>query len=483
MMRFACVVGSVLVAAAVGAASPKYVFLFIGDGMSTPQRMMAEEFALATGHGELTLNHFKNQASLRTCSASSLVTDSAAAATALACGTKTQNGSVGVDKDLNRLESVAEVAHRKGRKVGIVTTVTINHATPAGFCAHRKHRGLLYQIGLDIVNTGFDYFAGGGFAGRQNDKKDPFYKGDLLELAVQNGYVVATNTPQFRALKPGARAFYRGADGELQYAIDADGTEPTLAELTQKGVELLDNPAGFFMMIEGGKLDHAGHANDAATNLREALSLDAAVRVAAEFQKKHAEETLIVVTGDHETGGMAMGFAGTGYALYPRRLAAQKCSYEEFPKKVRAAIEAAMKAGRKPSFTQDLRPLLEIWFGFNFTKADAAASRDAKAGTKFADKNTTADMDTIYLTKADVDALRDAFKRDVDMLRKPPKFPRFKSGTAAIRIMSAHAGVGWTSGSHTALPVLTTSTGVGADAFTGLLDNTEISRRLKAFFE
>ena len=148
-----------------------------------------------------------------------------------------------------------------------------------------------------------------------------------------------------------------------------------------------------------------------------------------------------------------------------------------------AAIEEAMKAGRKPSFTQDMRPLLETWFGFNFTKADAAASRDAKAGTKFAGKNTTEDMDAIYLTKADVDALRDAFYRDVDMLRKPPKRPRFQSSTAAIRIMSAHAGVGWTSGSHTALPVLTTSTGVGADAFTGLLDNTEISRRLKAFFE
>ena len=294
---------------------------------------------------------------------------------------------------------------------------------------------------------------------------------------------MVTNTAGFRALQPGGKAFYRANDGEMQYTIDADGTEPTLAEMTAKGIELLDGDAGFFMMIEGGKLDHAGHANDAATNLREALSLDAAVRVAAEFQKKHAEETLIVVTGDHETGGMAMGFAGTGYALYPRRLAAQKCSYEEFPKKVRAAIEAAMKAGRKPSFTQDMRPLLETWFGFNFTKADAAASRDAKAGTKFADKNTTADMDTIYLTKADVDALRDAFKRDVDMLRNAPKRPRFQSGTAAIRIMSAHAGVGWTSGSHTALPVLTTSTGVGADAFTGLLDNTEISRRLKAFFE
>ena len=135
------------------AAAPKYVFMFLGDGMSTPQRMIAEEYALATGHGPLTLNHLKMQSSARTCSSTSLITDSAAAATALACGVKTYNGAAGVDADGKRVENILEVAHRKGRKVGVVTSVTINHATPAGFCAHRKHRGRLYQIGLDLVDS------------------------------------------------------------------------------------------------------------------------------------------------------------------------------------------------------------------------------------------------------------------------------------------------------------------------------------------
>ncbi len=467
-MKLSTAVGSVFVAAAAFAASPKYVFLFVGDGMSTPQRMIAEEFALATGHGPLTLNSFKYHATTRTRSATSLVTDSAAAATALACGEKANNGAAGVGTRGQRLESILEVAHRHGRKVGVVTSVTINHATPAGFCAHRRHRGLMYQIGLDLIDSPFEYFAGGGFDGKQNDTKDPQYRGDLLELAAKAGFVVATNTPQFRALKPGRRAFYRGADGELQYAIDADGSEPTLAEMTAKGIELLDGPGGFFLFVEGGKLDHAGHVNDSATNLREVLALDDATRVAKKFMDEHPGETLIVVTGDHETGGMAMGFGGTGYALHPRRLALQKCSWEAFAKKIRAARRAAKAQGRQFTF-RDAQHLLEKWFGFDFGKI-GRDSGDAAAGGKFAKRGRSAHEDEIWLSANDVKRLENSFRRNALQF-------------TAIHIMSAKAGIGWSSTSHTALPVLSTSEGVGAEAFVGLLDNTDIAKRLKALYE
>ena len=451
------------------AAAPKYVFMFLGDGMSTPQRMIAEEYALATGHGPLTLNHLKMQSSARTCSSTSLITDSAAAATALACGVKTYNGAAGVDADGKSVENILEVAHRKGRKVGVVTSVTINHATPAGFCAHRKHRGLLYQIGLDLVNSPYEYFAGGGFDGKQNDKKDPQYRGDLLELAEKAGFAVATNLASFRAFKPGRRAFYRGDDGELQYAIDADGTQPTLAEMTAKGVELLDGPQGFFLFVEGGKLDHAGHANDTATNLREVLALDDAVRVAKEFQNKHPDETLILVVGDHETGGMAMGFGGAGYALHLRRLSRQRCSWEQFERKVKKAKSAARKEGRQFTF-KDAQALLEKWFGFDFGKV-GKDSGDAAAGGKFAKRRLNAGRDDeIWLTAADIKRLENSFRRNGLQF-------------TAIHIMSAKAGVGWSSTAHTALPVMCTSEGVGADSFTGLLDNTDIAKRLKALFE
>ena len=163
---------------AASAATPRNIILFIGDGMATPQRMTADEFARKTGRPELVMNRLPFQATTRTCSANSLVTDSAAAATAIACGEKTYNGAVGVNARTNLVFSSACAAKDSGRKVGIVTSVTINHATPAGFYGHRKSRGEGYGLGLDLLASGFDYFAGGGLDGH-NDKKNPEYKGDI----------------------------------------------------------------------------------------------------------------------------------------------------------------------------------------------------------------------------------------------------------------------------------------------------------------
>ena len=187
---------------------PKYVFLFIGDGMSTPQRMVAEEFARKTSRGDLAMNHLPYQANTRTKSANSIITDSAAAATAMACGCKTWNSMLGVDPATNRVESVAEVAKRKGMKVGIVTTVTIVHATPAGFYAHVPNRGRSYRIALDLVASGFDYFAGGGVYDRFDDRKDPDYRGNVFDIARKAGYTVAIDDrAAWEALKPGSKSW------------------------------------------------------------------------------------------------------------------------------------------------------------------------------------------------------------------------------------------------------------------------------------
>ena len=158
--------GAFVCASAVAfAAAPKYVFVFIGDGMSTPQRLMAEDFSKRTGRGELAMNHLARRTETATKSANKVVTDSAAAATAIACGEKTDNGMLGMRPDGTRIESVAAVAKKAGRKVGIVTTVTIVHATPAGFYAHNRSRGDSRAIAMDLVKSGFDYFAGGGIGG------------------------------------------------------------------------------------------------------------------------------------------------------------------------------------------------------------------------------------------------------------------------------------------------------------------------------
>ena len=422
--------------------NPKYVFLFIGDGMATPQRMIADEFSRKTGRGQLAINTMPYHATTRTSSSSSLVTDSAAAATAIACGEKTKNGRIGMDHSGKRkLESVAYVAKKNGKKVGIVTSVTINHATPAGFYGHRPSRSQYYALGLDLINSGFDYFGGGGVA-KNNDKKSPEYKGDIYKLAEKAGYKVVKNKKDLLALKKGCgKVLASGSTGALPYNIDRVKDVASLAEYTAKGIELLDNPNGFFMMVEGGAIDWCGHANEAAGNLYEVLAFDDAVKVALAFAGKHPGETLIVVTGDHETGGMTMGFAGTGYALYMERLANQKCSIGEFAKKVKAA-----KKDKKDFSFADARKMLEKDFGFKF-------SGNIK-------------KDPMVLTSKELKTLEKGFKAN-------------KLHDAARIVMNGKAGVGWTSGSHTALPVLTTSKGVKAEIFTGFIDNTDIAKKLK----
>lgn len=444
------------------AAAPKNVILFIGDGMSVQQRMTADEFARKSGQPELVMNRLPSQAMTRTCSASSLVTDSAAAATAIACGEKTYNGAVGVNAGTNRIFSCAVAAKESGRKVGIVTTVTINHATPAGFYGHRKDRGEGYGLGLDLLASGFDYFAGGGLDGHDDKAgaKDE-YRGDIYKLAKEAGYAfIRKDLAAFKALKPGAgKVWYVASDGCMPFAIDAGEwkDKPTLAEMTAKGIELLENDKGFFMMVEGGKVDWAGHANDAATNLREVLALDEAVRVALDYQKAHPD-TLIVTTGDHETGGMSMGFAGTGYALYVDRLANQKCSSDRIGSYI---------GNRHPATFEDLKPFLSANFGFDF-------------GGKCTEENPMA------LTDAELKELVDAFAHDLEMAKKGKKDDEAYDAkkisrlpTAVKNVFSHKCGIGWSSGAHTAQPVLTTACGPGAERFAGFLENTDISKILK----
>lgn len=407
------------------APKPKYVFLFIGDGMSTPQRMVAEEFSRAIGNGPLAMNALPYQATTRTCSADSLVTDSAAAATAIACGEKTNNHFSGVDPNGKPVYSCAVSARKAGKKVGILTTVTLTHATPAGFYAHRRDRGNVNGIAEDLADSGFDLFAGGGLATGD----------DKWNYAASKGYKIVTTKDEFLNLKPGSgKILTRFRNDALPDSIDSDGSTPSLAEMVRQSIRLLYNDKGFFMMAEGGRIDWAGHANDAATNLREVLAFDEAIKVALSFQRKHPNETLIVVTGDHETGGLSMGFSGTGYAIYPQRLADQKMSVSAFQDRLRA-----LRAEKGGSLSWD----------------------DAKAETVAA-----------FGFKGNLGDLENAYRGGVQKLAE------------ACRVRISHeSGLGWSTIHHTAMPVLTTAQGVGAENFTGFIENTDLAKRLKAIYE
>ena len=435
---------------AADAAKPKYVFLFIGDGMSIPQRMVTEQYSKLTRGRGLAINDMGCQGVTTTSSADSFITDSAASGTAIACGEKTNNGRIGMDAEgTRRLVSIAEVAKAAGKKVGIVTSVTINHATPASFYGHNVSRVNYYQLGLDLIASDFDYFGGGGVA--QNDKQDdPMFKGDIYVVAKQAGYTVARNRAEFEAIKPGmGKVLAVGATNELPYDIDMGPDDIHLVEFTKQAISMLeDGPNGFFLMVEGGLIDYMCHANDAATTIREVLAMDECVEVAKEFAAKHPTETLIVVTGDHETGGLTLGFAGTGYQSFIQNLGGQTCS--------RDVMQGKFNALQGKTF-DDAKAVIAEASGLIFGQPD-----QAKLGN-------------MYLSANDEAELQRAFERQF----KDGGNDHHSLANAVIKMVDNKSAVAWTSGAHTALPVSTTASGIGAQNFANMLDNTNIARRMK----
>lgn len=301
----------------------KYVFYFIGDGMGF-NHVSVTEYWLGYTEGvfdsrPLAFSQFPVLGWAVTHSASNLITDSAAAGTALSTGSKTDNGMLGVTPDTTMLESIASKIHNAGYKVGISSTVGINHATPGAFYGHSASRSDYYDIAMEIPGSGFEFFAGGGViesTGEDGDKTSVY---DLIE---KNGYIIAEGMEEFHSMKTSAeKMMLLQEDGrtktELPYAIDMKEGDMTQADLVKASIDFLydrESP-GFFVMSEGGRIDWASHGNDTKAMIFETLSLSDAVAEAVKFYNEHPDETLIVVTADHETGGLTMSWK-SGYNVY-----------------------------------------------------------------------------------------------------------------------------------------------------------------------
>lgn len=284
------------------------VILMIGDGMGTGQLAAARYSNVP--HLVLAMDHLRWEGLVSTHSADDLVTDSAAAATALATGYKTNNGVVGVDPNGIVLETVLERAESLGLSTGLVTTTRITHATPAALAAHVSSRGLEDEIANQVLQADIEILMGGGRrhflptldpqGARQDDR-------NLIEDARQQGYTVvssASNLLSWDAASPLLALFH---EGHMSYDESRNGSlEPSLVSMTKAALGALKkDPGGFFIMIEGGRIDHASHANDLDTTISEVLAFDAAVQVALDFTRMN-ENVLLVVTADHETGGLGV---------------------------------------------------------------------------------------------------------------------------------------------------------------------------------
>ncbi len=483
---------------------PKYVFYLIGDGMASPQIHATEAYLAALQGDDASLSSPKAvrlfmsdlhvQGIQMTYANNRFITGSAAAGTALACGKKTGIGVIAMNDDATKpYTTIAELAKAKGMKVGIISSVSIDHATPAVFYAHTSSRNNYEEIGFQLLNGDFDFFGGGGF--RVNKWTSSQYSGMsnaeryqvVEQTATDNGFVYADTRAEFDALRAGAgRAIavnpYRDSSNAIPYALNrkrADGPGEmydgsiSLAEFTEKAIELLyddgDNDDGFFLMVEGGKIDWACHANDARAAIEDTIAFDDAVYEAVHFARRHPAETLIVVTGDHECGGMTLGFAGTAYETYFEMLKNQDIAYDDFEGVVVTDYEA--QAGTVPSdVDQAMWQLILDHFGID----GAGLTPDTEDD----------------LSDYQIQLVEDGFDKTFHGTSANPDeedallYGYYDPLTVSLtHILNRRAGMAWTSYSHTAVPVPVLAMGVRSAQFGGYYENTGVANKLARAME
>ncbi|MEL5895655.1 alkaline phosphatase [Bacteroides sp. GD17] len=440
------------------AQQAKYVFYFIGDGMGVNQVQGTEiyraELEEKMGISPLLFTQFPYSTVALTNSGTNRVTDSAAAGTALATGYKTKNSAIGILKDQQTpVNSVAVWAKNKGCRVGIATSVTVNHATPGAFYAHAAKRTLYHEIGKDLYKTGFDFYAGSDFRDVTDPDNPPAE--NLYTMADKNGYTIARGYKDYlkKSKKADKMIMLQTEEASnheyasIPYAIDRKKGGLTLQDITRSAINFLskDPSKGFFLMVEGGKIDWACHSNDAATVFHEIIDFDSAIKTAYEFYSQHPDETLIVVTADHETGGFVLG-TGT-YDLNLQVLKNQKVSENGF---TRIVNEMRTKTNNQVSW-EAIQQALKDNFGF-WEKVELTEQQEARLKTVY-DKS---------LKNQEMKQVSSEYAQDEPI------------ASEAKRIINEIALVGWTSGGHSAGYVPVFAIGAGADLFQGRIDNTQI---------
>lgn len=432
----------------------KYVFYFIGDGMGMVQAQLADEY-IKSQYGRdsgLSFITFPYRSFVTTYAQNRYITCSAAGGTALANGQKSSINTIGKNADRTcEYRSVIASAHTFGMKTGIISSVFINHATPACFYAHSNDRNNMYEIAMQIPGSGVDFFAGGNISeNKGKDGKQP----DAYEAAEKAGYIVPRSMAEFTAAPKGSKILF--ATGKtlgteiLTPRINRTTPYISLADITEKAIDHLYSPTGFMIMIEGGAIDWACHDNDAASELQETIDMDMAVREAMKFYSQHPNETLIVVTADHETGGMTLGCSNSGYESDYALLRYQKASYGTISDTLKKAIGS----------------------GADFEKCLAIIGTYTGLGT------------AISLSENDRTELRTSYGHSQYYSQNNKKQYTDTYGeknpmvVCALKMLACKAGIGWTTFAHTGAAVPVYAIGAGAEHLADIKDNTEIARTM-----
>jgi alkaline phosphatase len=430
--------------------APKNIIILLGDGAAATQWELGRYSSQALRRKPFAITDvvFKQGALgvLTVHSADSFVTDSAAAATAMSTGYKTNNGMTGMMPDGTRVRTVMQAAKARGKRIGLATTAAVHDASPAAFAVHAKSRrdaqAIVDQyLALEpdvLLGGGRDYFLPKGTGGgRRNDGKD------MLAAFAAQGYEVVQTPGALRNAK-GRRVLGLFADEDLGFELDRDADkEPSTAEMAAAALRALsaDNPNGFVLFIENENIDTAGHRNDAAALIRDLWAFDEAVQVALDFQKRAPDETLVIVTGDHETGGLSVTYALRDLkTLSSSNRLSPDDSHLKMLSGIRMSLErAAQRLGRKPTSELLDKVLAEGFPGFTLNDDLRSAILEGRP----------LERNAFYVTQG-----------------------------ALARMVARQTGFYWGTMGHTTEPVLVGALGPGAALFRGYMDNTDFAKIL-----
>ncbi|MGP4039746.1 alkaline phosphatase [Gracilibacillus sp. D59] len=402
-----------------GGKKVENIIYMIPDGFSADY---ASNYRVYKGEDAVWDAHLKGM--YTTHSANADITDSAAAGTAMATGVKTDNGVIGLDPEGNELSTILEASEEDGKSSGLVATSTITHATPASFVANVEDRNNQTEIARQYISSEVDVLLGGGQnmflpeadGGNQEEL-------NLIEQAQESGFTYTETREELLEstdidVEEGEKLLGLFAEDALSPELHRDQTEePSLAEMTEASIDVLNQDKdGFFLMVEGSQIDWAGHANDAAWAMSDVAAFEEAVEAAMEFAKQDGK-TLVIVGGDHDTGGMTTG------------------------------------SGAYSGLNADI--LNNVTATGDFMAAQL--NEDRSNAKEIVEEHTN-----LTLTEAEVQSIQNASD----------------AALAINHVVSDHASVGWTSTNHTGADIPIYAYGPQSDKFTGFFDNTDIPKTL-----
>ena len=450
---------AILLAVTTFVNAQKYVFLFIGDGMGQSDVDLYEAYlSEKDGKEGFVQSNISKIPLLSMCTThckNRRITDSGAAGSAIACGQKFNVGEIAYSETGNQPKSIAKVAKEKGMKVGIISTAPMNHATPASFYANQPTRKNYYQIGLQLAESNFDFFGGGGLLKQTGNKKD---EKDLMTIYQESGYLTFTSLKAIASMKShNNKVIFTNEtldrDASIPYKIDREDTpNNSLAEIVETAIIHLDNPKGFFIMVEGGKIDYAAHDNDAGSIIGEMEDFDNAIAEAYKFYLQHKNETMIIITADHETGGVSLGIADNGYESEFGILSKQKMSMSKFGTIIKKQTKNEANVSLK-EYT-DLASKYFMGIEMDFSADEQAILNEAYAAINAKSNRAKDEAKSKYNGN------------------NPMAY-------AFCQIMNRRASVGFTTNAHTCAKVPVYAVGTT----TPILDNTEIFGVIKSFIE